>query len=175
MRARDLLCFGLLLGLAACRQAEMDPEDAALLAEDQSAAEEAAAQSGGAAQSASSPRHVENKPAVVETTMLADGVVAVGGAVDGDGNVTNPSAAYAKGSTVHASVPAARVRPGQGVTMYWFGPDNVSIRTETREPAAGAKYVSFSLDIPRDAKPGTYSAQVDIGDEPAGMADFRVQ
>lgn len=167
MRARHVgFSLWLLLGLAACRQEGMDPEDAALLEQSEQPAEQA----GGAAQAAA-PAAAQ----VVHAAVLSDNAIAVGSEVSAEGKVVATKPVYGLDDTVHASVPVGGYPAGKTVTIYWFGGDGQSVKSESRQTAGGESFVSFALRQADGMKAGAYSAQVDIEDIPVGMADFKVQ
>ena len=169
MRARHVgLSLWLVLGLAACRQEGLDPEDAALLEQAGQATEQAGADAAVAAATPAAPQSVH-------ATVLSDNAVAVGSEVSAEGKVVAAKPVYGLGDTIHASVPVAAYPAGKTVTIYWFGGDGQSVKTDSRETKAGEAFVSFTLRQADGMKAGAHSAQVDVDDVPVGMADFTVQ
>lgn len=160
----------LILGLVACRQQGLDPEDAALL--ESSGTADVVTQASAAP--AAAPVASSTAPAV-PATVLSESAVTIGSAVAADGRASAAKPEYAVSDTVHASVAVAGYPVGKAVTIYWFGADGTSVKTDSRQIKAGDAFVSFALGRADGMKAGTYSAQVDIDDVPAGMADFRVQ
>lgn len=170
MRARHVgFSLWLLLGLTACRQDGLDPEDAALL-------EQApAGQAKGEAATQAPATSPQIAAPVVHATVLADNAVAVGSEVSAEGKVVAAKPVYGLADAVYASVPVTGHPAGKTVTIYWFGADGTSVKTESRQTKAGETFVSFALRQADGMKAGAHSAQVDIDDVPVGMADFRVQ
>ena len=165
MKSPRLLFIAVLaLALAACSGGhdELNPEDAALLAEGQEA---------GAGAAALEPV----LPQEVEQVVLANDAVMVGSAVGADGAVSAIKPSYAVSDTVYASVPVGGYAPGTEVAIYWFSDKGTSIKNEHKPIPAGAKFVNFSLGKADGMGAGSYTAQVDIGDAPAGLADFTVK
>lgn len=161
----------LMLGLVACRQQGLDPDDAALLEASATPAATAAAADTPAAGAPAAP----SKASAVPATVLSDNGVSIGSAVAADGRALAAKPEYALGDTVQASVAVTGYPAGKTVTIYWFGADGTSVKTDSRETRAGDTFVSFALTRADGMKAGAYSAQVDIDDVPVGMADFRVR
>lgn len=169
MNTRFLL-LPLLLSLAACSGSgdDMHPDDAALLAQQGS---DAAATAPAGAEPAAPVTAQESS---VEQVTLANDGVAVGSALGAEGAVANAKPAYAATDTVYASVPVGGYA-AKDVAIYWFASNGTSLKEERKPIPAGAKFVNFSLSQADGMKPGTYTAQADIGDTPVGMADFTVK
>lgn len=112
---------------------------------------------------------------VAEPTVLSADAVAVGSAVAPNGAVAKPKAVFAAGDTVYMSVATAGRPQGAEVVAYWFGPGGNSVKEERKTVGAGAQFVSFSLNRADGMKTGDFMVQVDVADQPLGMADFSVR
>lgn len=165
--SRSLFPALLALALVACGggHEELNAEDAALL-------EQEAAPAPGEAPAAVAPQPTQQ---AVEQVVLSNDAVMVGNAVNADGAVSQVKQAYASGDTVYASVPVGGYGTGKEVAIYWFSAKGGSVKSEHKPIPAGAKFVSFSLSKADGMEAGGYTAQVDIGDAPVGMADFTVK
>ena len=179
MRARHVgFSLWLMLGLAACRQGGLDPEDAALLEQGDATTQATPGQSAVAAAPVAAPSSASSAPAEVPTvaaTTLGNDVVMVGSELSAEGKAAAAKPVYALGDTVHASVAVAGRPAGKTVTIYWFDSSGSSVKMESKEIKPGDGFVNFSLGKADGMKAGKFSAQVDIDDVPAGMADFSVQ
>ncbi len=167
---RFLFSALLILALAACGGGhdELNAEDAALLEKEAVPAQGSAGKSTDVAASAPVQQ-------AAEQVTLSSNAVALGSALSADGAVSQVKQAYASGDTVYASVPVGGYGTGKEVTIYWFSAKGGSVKSEHKPIPAGAKFVSFSLSKADGMEAGGYTAQVDIGDAPVGMADFTVK
>ncbi|MGH8075359.1 MAG: hypothetical protein ACREO4_15010 [Lysobacter sp.] len=161
---RTLMIGALGLMLAAC--GGQGPEED-LAAPMESTAVEPAARVAPAA-----PRPADDS---AQPVVLAGDGVTVGSALGPDGAVSAGKSAYAADDVIHASVPVAGRPAGAEVTVYWFAENGTSVKQESKPVVSGTQFVNFTLSAADGMVPGRYTAQVDIDDEPVGMADFVVR
>lgn len=120
------------------------------------------------------PASVPDASAVQPSVISAESL-AIGNVLGTDGAVSAGKPTYATSDTVYASVPVGGYPAGTEVVIYWFGQNGTSIKQDQKKIDPGARFMNFSLSAEDGMTPGRYTAQVDVGETPAGITDFTVQ
>lgn len=113
-------------------------------------------------------------PPIEPVEVRAD-AFAIGTMMNPDGAVSGTKPVYSIGDTLHASVPVAGRPAGTKVKIYWTYQDGTSLKEESKQVDAGAKYLTFDFSKSNGMKAGSYMVQLDIGGMPSGLLDITVK
>lgn len=173
MTKKSILIAGALaLVLNACSGADHEDDSDILDAEISQTATPA---EGAASDHANTNANPSGNGSTAQQVVIAADAVAVGNVVGDNGAVAAGKTAYATTDTVYASVPVGGYPSNSEVAIFWFAENGSSIKDERRPIAVDAKFMNFSLSAADGMAPGRYTAQIDIGETPVGMADFVVK
>jgi hypothetical protein len=81
---------------------------------------------------------------------------------------------FMPGQTIQLSMSVDDAPQGTIVTTYWYGPDNRRLAYESKPVNSGQEQLSFMHDNTSYWRPGTYRAEVWVGDEKVEEETFQV-
>lgn len=111
----------------------------------------------------------------IQPVVVAPETIAVGSALTDDGEVQSAKPVYAVADTVYVSMPTAGHDPGETIQVYWSNAKGMTDKQESKVVVAGEPHANFAFSAADGMAPGIYTVQVDIGDVPVGIVDFRVE
>lgn len=82
--------------------------------------------------------------------------------------------AFKPGEPVQLSMSVQDAPQDVAVTTYWYGPEDRPLSYETKQVAPNAERLTFTHDNTHDWAPGTYRAEVWVGDEKVNEQQFQI-